>query len=99
VSVFLKKFCEEIGYGFAGGICTCWSKLPVLLAHDLSLRNVRIRLANWRRSIYEHGVFVMMQVFKLSFLGQAAYKKLYISISIHRKMKNSIGNVRKKGRA
>jgi len=29
---------------------------------------------------------------------QAAYK-LYISISIHRKMKNSIGNVRKKGRA
>jgi hypothetical protein len=30
---------------------------------------------------------------------QAAYKKLYISISIHRKMKNSIGNVRKKGRA
>jgi len=36
---------------------------------EIHLRNVRIRLGNWRRSIYEHGVFVMMQVFKLSFLG------------------------------
>jgi len=37
---FFFKFYEEIGYGFAGGICTCWSKLPVLLAHDLSLQRL-----------------------------------------------------------